>query len=517
MLSTVYTSGIMGIDGFEVTIECNMQDKFPNFEMVGLPDAAVKESKERIQSALENCGFMFPDTNIVINLAPADMKKEGSTYDMALLVAILKCSGIVKKMTSLEDKCFIGELSLSGSFRAIRGVLSMALSAKEKGRKEIFVPAENAKEASVVSGITAYPVHNIVELIDHLNGKNQLTPVKFDKTIFERQQEMSTMDFSDVKGQEKAKRALEIAAAGNHNVLLIGPPGTGKSMLAKRIPSILPKITFDEAVETTKIHSISGTLPADSLIVERPFRSPHHTMSSVALAGGGKIPLPGEISLAHNGILFLDELPEFSKSATEVLRQPLEDGSITITRAAGHFTFPSSFMLVCAMNPCKCGYYGHPTKKCTCKPADIQRYISKISGPMIDRIDIQLEVSSLSFTELSDRTPAESSEKIRERVNAARERAVKRFKGETTYNGKPVYSNADMTSTQIRKYCELDTDAQMLLKNAFDKMGMSARGYDRILRVALTIADLDNSDKITVKHIAEAIQLRSLDRKYFST
>ena len=516
MLSTVYSSCVMGIDGFEVIIECNMQDKIPCFEIVGLPDAAVKEAEKRIQAAIENSGFMFPDSAIVINLAPADIKKEGSSFDMGILTAILHSGGMIKRSVDFSDKSFIGELSMSGAFRSVRGVLSMALCAKDRGKKEIFVPAENAKEASVVAGIKAYPVHNLRELVEHLNGKKLITPIEFDKSIFDRRSEQSTMDFSDVKGQERAKRALEIAAAGNHNVLLIGPPGTGKSMLAKRIPSILPKITFEEAVESTKIHSIAGTLPGDSLIVERPFRSPHHTMSSVALSGGGRSPMPGELSLAHNGILFLDELPEFNKTATEVLRQPLEDGNITITRAAGHFTFPTTFMLVCAMNPCKCGYYGHPTKQCTCKPEDIKKYISKISGPLIDRIDIQLEVSSLSYNELSDSAPAESSAQIRKRVDAARSRAVERFKNDKTYAGKPIYSNADMTPTHIRKYCILDSDANSVLRAAFDKMGLSARGYDRILRVALTIADLDNSDKIGVKHIAEAIQLRSLDRKYFS-
>ncbi len=518
MLSSVYSAGLSGIDGFIVTVECNAQRKIPQFEIIGLPDTSVKEAKDRIESAVENSGMHFPEVALTVNLAPADKKKEGSAYDLAMLVAILQATGMLSDKIDLSKCCFLGELSLSGRVRGVNGVLCMCLAAKQAGLSEIFVPEKNAGEASVVDGVNIYGVKDVISLFEHLCGQNRLFAEHFDKTRFEVALSKSKFDFSDVKGQEKVKRALEIAAAGGHNVLMIGPPGTGKSMLAKRISSILPEMSFDEAIETTKIHSISGMIPnGESLITERPFRSPHHTMSAPSLVGGGTNPQPGEISLAHNGVLFLDELPEFNKAVTESLRQPLEDGKVTITRTNGKITYPCSFMLVAAMNPCKCGYFGHPTRKCTCNSVDIKKYLSKISGPLIDRIDIQVEVASLTYTELSGRERSETSAVVRERVNRARKFARERFEAASEDNPEIplIYKNADMSTKHLSLFCRLDEQASALLKGAYERLGLSARGYDRLLRVARTIADLDGSKMIQTKHIAEAIQLRSLDRKYW--
>ncbi len=515
MVSTVYTAGVEGVCGFPVSIECALtevlDERSGSFSVVGLPDNAVKEAKERVRSAALSAGFVFPVcAKITVNMAPADKKKAGSAYDLGLLIAVLAADGQVK--SDISGCCFIGELSLSGRIRPVNGVLCMVLAAKAAGVRRVFVAAENAMEASVAEGITVYGVSDVNTLFAHLTGKALLNQAVFDKNTYLSACGKAAVDMSDVKGQQSAKRALEIAAAGGHNLLFIGPPGTGKSMLAKCLPGILPEMTFEEALECTMIHSCAGTLPKDTALLSvRPFRAPHHTMSAVSLAGGGAIPKPGEVSLAHNGVLFLDELPEFSKQVTEILRQPLEDGEITITRALGHSTFPSGFMLLCAMNPCRCGHYGNPLKKCTCRPDDIKKYMSRLSGPLLDRIDIQVEVPALNYEELRSDQQSESSAEVRKRVNKARNFAVERYRKA----GVVMRSNARLGAREVQLFCRPDEEGSEVLKAAYERLGLSARGHDRILRVARTIADMAESEKIGASHIAEAIRLRSLDRKYW--
>jgi len=508
MLVKTFSSAVFGIEAVPVTIEVDVT-RGVRYMLVGLPDAAVKESQQRIESALRAVGLHWPGKQVIINMAPADIRKEGASYDLPLAVGILVASGMVSG-TGLDGLLLTGELSLDGSVRPVRGVLPMALQAREAGFRGMMVPAANAPEAAVVEGLDVYGVNSLSEVLSYMRGECKPDPLKIDlESLFSREGNIYDADFSDVRGQENVKRALEVAVGGSHNAILVGPPGSGKTMLSRRLPGILPPLTLEEALETTKIHSVAGKIDSHlPLMIRRPFRSPHHTSSDIALVGGGSVPQPGEISLAHNGILFLDELPEFKRNVLEVLRQPLEDRVITIARARMSCNFPASVMLIASMNPCPCGFYNHPSKPCTCGPGMVQKYLSRISGPLLDRIDIHIEVVPVDYGNLSASSPAESSAAIRNRVVSAREIQASRFAGNDG-----IHCNAQMTPAMIRRHCHLDDTGSRLLKAAMERRGLSARAYDRILKVARTIADLDHSERIRPDHLSEAINYRNLDRE----
>jgi len=512
VLAKVYSAAVYGVDAFEVEIEVNGAGGSPVIVVVGLPDVAVKESKDRVTSAIQNSGYRWPRGRTTINLAPADVKKEGPSFDLPIALAMVAV-GLEVELPNADQYCFVGELALTGQVRPVKGVLPVALEARRAGKRAVVVPMENAREAAMVEGIHVYGVHNLREAFEFLLGEKTLTPVKEDVTRFFEGHQSYEVDFADVRGQHHVKRAIEVAVAGNHNALFIGPPGSGKSMIAKRIPTIIPPMTLEEAIESTKIHSICGLLldPKNPFVATRPFRAPHHTISDIALIGGGATPTPGEISVAHNGVLFLDELPEFRRQTLEVLRQPLEDSRVTISRASGSLTFPADFMLIAAMNPCKCGYFGDPKRECRCSPNDVQRYRDRISGPLLDRIDIHVEVPAVQYQDISSKTPGESSAALRERVTKARELQRARF-----VKSPKVRCNSRMSAQLLKRHCALDEAAEGMMKMAMTELNFSARAYDRILKVARTIADLAESEHILADHVGEAIQYRTLDRNMWA-